>query len=293
MLECALAALMLKGRKKVHLVSRLHGYDVYFERGEYGYLPFRGHFIKNLDALFFISENGRQYLADKLKLHDTPLMPKLRIARLGFHSPFSEEITGMRNVPFRLVSTAWILENKRLKLIAEALTMLPHDVKIEWVHFGGYYGIDKEYHDTFIARVEEIRSSFPNISIRLMGSTPKEEILRFYRENEVHVFINASASEGIPVSMMEACRHGIPIIGTLVGGVGEILDDGYNGFHLNPNPAIEDIAIKLLEIIRMSDREYYFLRSNALQRWKDRYDSQRNYHRFLQELLSVWKLPQA
>ena len=293
MLECTLAAVMMKKEKQVRIVSRLHGFDVYFERGEYGYLPFRTMLVQNLDALFFISENGRNYFADKLRLRDTPLMQKLRIARLGFHSEFHEQLSGSRHSPFRLVSTSWILENKRLKLIAEALTMLPHDLDIEWVHFGGYYGIDKAYYESFVAKTEEIGRVFPGIRIRLMGSTPKEEILRFYSQNEVHLFVNVSVSEGIPVSMMEACRHGIPVAGTLVGGVGEILEDGLNGFHLPPDLVAEDIAIRILETIRMSDEEYLQLRKNALRIWKERFDSTRNYHAFLNDLTGVWHLPQS
>lgn len=291
MLECTLAAVMLKREKNVKIVSRLHGFDVYFERGEYGYLPFRTFLLKNLDALFFISENGRNYFADKLKLHDTSLRQKLKVARLGFHTAYHERLSGKREGPFRLVSTSWILENKRLKLIAEALCLLPHDLEIEWVHFGGYYGIDRDYFESFVARTEEIVKLFPKLRIRLMGSTPKDDILRFYAEHEVHLFVNVSVSEGIPVSMMEACRYGIPIAGTLVGGVGEILEDGYNGFHLPSDLSAEDIAIRILETIRMSDEDYLQLRKNALEQWRTHFDSKRNYRQFLEELRGIWNLP--
>jgi len=293
MLECTLGALLMRKTRKTKVITRLHGFDVYFERGEYSYLPFRNYFLRNLDSMFFISENGRDYFLDKLKIRNSQFEKKLRVSRLGFHSEYHESLSGNRKAPFRMVSTSWILENKRLILIAEALKLLPHDIQLEWVHFGGYYGIDKDYYDLFLKIVADMEKQFPRIHIRVMGSTPKEDILQFYAQSDVHLFINVSVSEGIPVSMMEAGRYGIPLLGTLVGGVGEIIEHSHNGFRLPSNPSPEDIAVRILEVIRMSDEDFFQLRSNSLSRWKERFDSSRNYRDFLNDLISLWALPQS
>src|SRR6056297_813349 len=40
-------------------ISRMHGWDVYFEANESNYLPFRKHIFKNLNQVFAISDKGK------------------------------------------------------------------------------------------------------------------------------------------------------------------------------------------------------------------------------------------
>ena len=44
-------------------------------------------------------------------------------------------------------------------------------------------------------------------------------------KNYIDALINVSESEGLPFSMMEAISFGIPVIGTNVGGVKEIINN--------------------------------------------------------------------
>lgn len=46
----------------------------------------------------------------------------------------------------------------------------------------------------------------------------------------LHIYINTSLHEGIPMSILEAMAHGLPVIAPDVGGIGEIIDDGIDGF---------------------------------------------------------------
>lgn len=43
------------------------------------------------------------------------------------------------------------------------------------------------------------------------------------------VYVQPSRSEGLPLALMEASATGLPMIGTRVGGIQEIVRDGYNG----------------------------------------------------------------
>jgi len=62
------------------------------------------------------------------------------------------------------------------------------------------------------------------------------------------VFVLPSISEGFPVVILEALACGKPIVATKVGGIPEILQDGYNGLLVEPHSAKELGAsiIKLL-----------------------------------------------
>jgi len=60
---------------------------------------------------------------------------------------------------------------------------------------------------------------------------------------ETDVLLLISASEGLPMSIVEAQSMGIPVIATNVGGIPEIVLDGVNGYLVPPNPEI--IAAKI------------------------------------------------
>lgn len=50
---------------------------------------------------------------------------------------------------------------------------------------------------------------------------------------ESHVFVLLSDWEGLPISIIEAMRAGLPIIATNVGGVNELISEYENGFLIN------------------------------------------------------------
>jgi glycosyltransferase involved in cell wall biosynthesis len=61
------------------------------------------------------------------------------------------------------------------------------------------------------------------------------------------VYLNTSIHEGIPMTILEAMGHGLPIIAPAVGGIMEIMEDGKEGFLIGTrNP--QDFAAKCLLI---------------------------------------------
>lgn len=56
----------------------------------------------------------------------------------------------------------------------------------------------------------------------------KEDMEAFYVG--LDVYVNTSVHEGIPMSVLEAMAHGLPIVAPRVGGFPEILDQGVHGF---------------------------------------------------------------
>ena len=55
-----------------------------------------------------------------------------------------------------------------------------------------------------------------------------------------------SASEGLPLTLVEAIANGVPILATRVGGIPEVLVDGENGYFIERNPL--DIANKIKRV---------------------------------------------
>lgn len=61
-------------------------------------------------------------------------------------------------------------------------------------------------------------------------------------------FILTSFDEGLPVSIIEALRVGLPIISTNVGGIPEMVIDKYNGFLIEPN--VDDLYVVLKNLCK-------------------------------------------
>ena len=110
-------------------------------------------------------------------------------------------------------------------------------------------------------------------------------LMKFYQENPVDVFVNVSAIEGIPVSIMEAISCGIPVIATAVGGNVEIVSN-QNGILLNADPTLDEIATALLKFIEHPEK-IHAKRNGSRMMWSSRYDAHGNFSLFAKLLRDI------
>ena len=253
-------------------ISRAHGGDLYHERSPWGYLPGQALTISALDKVFCISEHGANYLCN--------LYPdahsKIELSRLGVR-PAPSLNSPSTDGRLHLVSCAYLTPVKRIDLLVQALAQC--EISVTWTHLGGG------------AQEEEIRSlaqNLPdNIEWRITGVLSNQDILKFYQENPVDLFINVSSSEGLPVSIMEAMSYGIPVAATDVGGSKELVISGQSGILLPANITPELIAKILTEFHQLSLSEKQSMRQNAWQIWKNRVNAEVQYPTFVNRLLSL------
>lgn len=248
-------------------ISRAHGYDIFLERGSQ---PLKREILKKIDKVYSVSRMGEQYLK---KLYKSD---RISVSYLGTNDGEFLVSDNMQNKI--IISCSNLIPLKRVELIVEALSNLDNmDKSIKWIHFGD--GKERE-------NIEKLSlKKLKNISWELKGAVPNCEILKFYKENNVKVFISTSSSEGLPVSMMEAQSFGIPIIATDAGGVKEIVNED-TGILLQNNPKIEDIVNAIEKILNMSLENYTELRKNCYDNWYNNFRAEKNYKNFiLEELL--------
>jgi glycosyltransferase involved in cell wall biosynthesis len=69
-------------------------------------------------------------------------------------------------------------------------------------------------------------------AVEFTGSVGQDEITAYFRNADA--FAHASFAEGIPVVLMEAMVHRLPVVATRVMGVGELVRDGENGLLVRP-----------------------------------------------------------
>lgn len=261
---------MLKNEfKKIKTCSRARAIDIYFEQNKNCYLPLRYYIYNNLDSVFFISNQGKNYTLYKLKglLNDS----RFKIHRMGTLQNSKVEIKLSENSYLRIVSCSDIIPLKRINLIIDTLQKLNH-YNIEWIHFGtGYLGKEIKYY----AKLKLF--DMKNIKYEFKGYLINAELLKYYATNFVDLFVNLSTTEGIPVSIMEAYSFGIPSIATDVGGVSEIVNE-YNGVLIPKNCSAELISQKIRDFIILPNDKKIELRRNAFETWRKEYNLQENFN---------------
>ena len=76
------------------------------------------------------------------------------------------------------------------------------------------------------------QNKYPNVHIDFVGPATQPLIKALMRQNDL--FIVPSRQEAFGVANLEALVSGIPVISTNVGGIPEVLNDGNNGWMVNP-----------------------------------------------------------
>lgn len=193
-----------------HCVVRVHGYDFFNERHPWGLIPFRHFVYDNMDKVLMISKAHIMYATDLYPEYSS----KYQLAYLGteMHA-IVQEAPKLQNDIITIVSCAHILPIKRIDLIIKTLALVSKP--INWIHFGTGPALDD--FKSLIKGLPEF------VKVTFKGHASMNEIMDFYQNNAINAFINVSASEGLPVAMMEAQSAGLYILATDVGGVKEIV----------------------------------------------------------------------
>lgn len=86
--------------------------------------------------------------------------------------------------------------------------------------------------------------------------------------------------ENAPLSLIEAFAYGKPVIGTRIGGIPEMIDDGKNGLLFEPGN-VEDLKDKLAIAMSLSDGEIRKMGTAAREKIEREYNSELHYKRLM------------
>ncbi len=208
----------------INIVSRVHGAD-YDELQIKRTLPFRYFQLSKVNKIFPVSNYAKNYLQSVFKVNQN----KIIVSHLGLL--LNENLSPIAPSELLLVSCSSMIPLKRVELIIDILKNLSGTVK--WTHFG-----DGPLYNNIKEKAKLLNK---NIEIDFKGYVSNSDFLNYLRNNSISIFINVSESEGIPVTMMEALAFGIPLIGTDVCGVPEIVCDK-TGFLIPKNFNSQNVA---------------------------------------------------
>lgn len=94
--------------------------------------------------------------------------------------------------------------------------------------------------------MKELFSKEAGLNVKFLGSVPYQEIKKHIENATVCIF--PSYAEALPVSWIEAMAMGKPVVTSNIGWSKEVIDDGIDGFLVNPRQHTE-YANKIVQII--------------------------------------------
>lgn len=202
----------------VPVVSRAHGGDLYaYSRRPTG-IPLQTRAIDASWATRSVSRHGAEYLRQR---HPTAAA-KIGVSHLGIRLP--DVLTSRSGDGLvRVLSASSVDDNKRVRFIHEVVRELQRLAMspIVWTHFGDGPAMDD-------LRKSIAKTPVSNLRVDLVGRVPVQHVRDHFAREPVDLFINASRSEGMPISVMEAQSFGVACLAPDVGGVAEVAPPSLN-----------------------------------------------------------------
>ena len=110
-------------------------------------------------------------------------------------------------------------------------------------------------------------------AVRFYGRATDDDLKKLYDSTEVFVLPSRKYQglimEGLGVVLLEAMSHGVPVIGSNVGGIPDIIVDGENGF-LVPEQRPDILAEKIVQLLSDDGLREQF-RKNGLIRVREKF----------------------
>lgn len=116
--------------------------------------------------------------------------------------------------------------------------------------FGGNGEVDK-----VISRITELGIKEKTVYLGWVSGAEKIDVF-----NIADIFVLPSYNEGLPISILEAMSYGLPILSTTVGGIPEIVENGVNGFLIEPGDKnalceyLEELVLNKTKRLEMGEK---------------------------------------
>lgn len=188
--------------------------------------------VKNIDQICFIAKIGQQNF---LKYYPERTLSNTSVIINGINDYNNDQLAVIDDIKksliskfkYRLCCTGTINNRKGHRFIIEALHQLSKQ-QLEQIHVD-FLGDGAERQNLEVM----VRDFGLMDNVTFYGIVPNVDVYKHLAENNIYILM--SKNEGLPISIIEALRASMMIISTKVSGIPELIDEGYNGFLLNPN----------------------------------------------------------
>lgn len=265
-------------RKGDFVISRLHGGDLYELDINDRYQPYKFLYNQKVDWFSFISKKGMTYFCEKY--FDVSNKASINFLGVPEHT-IKYNFSDRKDV--RIVSFSYVRDIKRIDKIIDVLSRIDN-LKVHWTHIGARY-LYNQIRDYAKCKLD----TKLNIDYQFLGEMKNEDALDYIASHEFDFLINVSSTEGMPMTMMEAFSMSIPVIGTKVGGVPEVIKHDYNGYLLEVDFCDEDLVRIFMNYANMPFADKLELREHAKNTWRINFYDVVNYNRFTELLVNKFQ----
>jgi len=211
------------------VVAHLHGgvFDRYYRESPLWVQRLIGWSMTRANIVIALSDEWKRFLLEEVR-------PDLRVEVIPNSVDLAFAAEALRDAPSPHSSGAMVLfvgglgQRKGVYDILKAIPfVVKHHPSVKFL-FAGQEEAKGEW-----ARIEKIRSESQLEShTQFLGCVTGAAKLQLFRTGTI--FILPSHGENLPYALLEAMATGLPIISTLVGAIPEIVEEGCNGFLIEP-----------------------------------------------------------
>lgn len=205
---------------------------------------------KYCKAIFTLSEFHKDYLVKCGALED-----KIVLTKQATNYEIADIQPKTNNIK-RIVSVSRFVEKKGLDVLIDAAKLLENE-DYEFLIYG-FGALEEEYQK----QIEDLQCK----NVFLEGELQPSEVRDVLMNSDLLVAPCKVAEngdmDGFPTVVFESMAVGLPILTTKVSAIPEIINDGENGFIVQPeNPS--ELALKIKEISSLSDEKLFEIRKKA------------------------------
>lgn len=257
--EGTLALSILKMKRKISGFDfRVNGYDIFAERHEENYMPYRFFNYRWTNHVYVLSTPALTYLKGLNWQQE-----KLVYAPYGIYAQELNQLD--EKAPLKMVSCSNMIPLKRIDKIIAALKLI--EKPVHWIHFG-----DGELRTELEKQAVELPD---HIQVDLKGYLPNSAIINLYQNESVNLFIHTSETEGLGMAIIEAQSFGIPAVVIGVGGVVDIVTEK-TGAVLPADAEGAEIAAAIQQVVD-SDKNSQAYRSKIQSHCLSIFGADKNY----------------
>ena len=167
--------------------------------------------------------------------------------KIFFNKEFARKKLEISEEDFVVLTVGRLVRRKGHLILAKALSRLDslHAKRLQWVVCGP--DGDTDYMQDF----DKLRVSLP-VRVRRTGAVSDEDLALYYAATDVFCLTSEVSSagqvEGFGLVYLEAAVHGVPALGTRVGGIPDAVIDGKTEVLISPND-IESITENLINMM--------------------------------------------
>ena len=204
------------------IILHIHGGDFpnFFKSIPFIFRKICHNSLRSFDKIIVITTETKEFLEGKLYLTNVVFIPNPIKA-----NDFVRQRKNKKRL--KVLFVGLIVQNKG---VLDILNVASKINNANFIFIGPY--VKSKNIDTEKEVMDSININKLNDRVRFLGAMAHGEIIEHYLDSDI--LLLPSYREGLPNVILEAMAAGLPIIATRVGAIPEIIENGVNGFLIEP-----------------------------------------------------------